>query len=224
MTTVKEEAQKLHDEGVDIIIVLSHSGFGVDRKIAKDGGPYIDLIVGGHTHTFLYNGEPPSPDVPEDAYPAVEVQEDGRKIYIVQASAFSKYVGDLTVWFDAAGVIQKTEGNPIYLSNDVIPGNSDSLISLILSLKKSSSDPTIVEELKPWKEAVDAVAMTVHGYSTVLLEQPSCIKGECNIGNLVTDSYVHHFIDKAAEDEWTYASIAIQQAGGIRTSLSKGSK
>lgn len=122
MSTVKEEAQKLHDNGVNIIIVLSHSGFNVDQKIAKEAGPYIDIIVGGHTHTFLYNGSPPSEDIPEDAYPAIVKQEDGRNVYIVQASAFSKYVGDLTLWFDADGNILKTEGNPIYLSNDVIPG------------------------------------------------------------------------------------------------------
>lgn len=64
----------------------------------------------------------------------------------------------------------------------------------------------------------------VHGESKVLLEKPPCVRGECSMGNFVTDSYVNHFIEKAKEGEWTYASIALQNAGGIRTSLSKGSK
>lgn len=54
--TVKVEAQKLKDQGVDIIIVLSHCGIETDRVIAAEGGPNIDVIVGGHSHTFLYSG------------------------------------------------------------------------------------------------------------------------------------------------------------------------
>lgn len=46
---------------------------------------------------------------------------------------------------------------------------------------------------------------------------------ECNIGNFITDAFVQPFIDIAGENEWTYASIALQNSGGIRTSLSKGS-
>ena len=38
-----------------IIIGLSHAGYGMDKKVAAevDG---IDVIVGGHSHTFLYTG------------------------------------------------------------------------------------------------------------------------------------------------------------------------
>lgn len=85
-------------------------------------------------------------------------------------------------------------------------------------------DKAIVEELKPWKAAVDAVATQVHGYSRVVLESLPCMMRECNIGNFITDAFVQPFIDIAGENEWTYASIAIQNSGGIRTSLSKGSK
>lgn len=81
-----------------------------------------------------------------------------------------------------------------------------------------------MEELKPWKEVVDAIGNKVYGESRVNLEKPPCTRGECNIGNLVTDSYVDHFIKKAESGEWTYVSIALQNAGGIRTSLVKGSK
>uniref|UniRef100_A0A336KUY8 apyrase n=1 Tax=Culicoides sonorensis TaxID=179676 RepID=A0A336KUY8_CULSO len=202
--TVKAEAEKLNEAGVKIIIVLSHSGLEMDRKIAKEGGPLIDVIVGGHSHTFLYTGPPPGEDIPVDVYPVVEEQPDGRKVYIVQASAFTKYVGELTAWFDQAGNIVRTEGNPIYLSNDIIP------------------DPEIMEELKPYKEQVDAIGNKVHGESRVLLEKPPCVRGECSLGNFVTDSYVDHFIPLAGDGEWTYSSIAVQNAGGVRTSLSKG--
>lgn len=120
--TVRAEAQQMHDDGIDIIIVLSHAGINTDRVIAREAGPYIDVIVGGHSHTFLYNGTSPGPDIPADSYPVIEFQDDGRAVYIVQASAFAKYVGDLTVWFDAEGNVENVSGNPIYLSNDVVQG------------------------------------------------------------------------------------------------------
>jgi 5'-nucleotidase len=53
---VREEAAKLKTEGVNIIIVLSHCGIDRDREIARFGGPDIDIIVGGHSHSFLWTG------------------------------------------------------------------------------------------------------------------------------------------------------------------------
>ena len=51
---VKEEAARLKAEGVNIIVVLSHCGVDRDREIATLGGPDIDIIVGGHSHSFLF--------------------------------------------------------------------------------------------------------------------------------------------------------------------------
>lgn len=51
-----EEAAKLKSQGVDIIIALSHAGLDVDREVAA-AVPDIDIIVGGHSHSFLYTGE-----------------------------------------------------------------------------------------------------------------------------------------------------------------------
>lgn len=54
--TVNAEASRLKSHGVDIIIVLSHCGLDVDRIMAAKC-PLIDVIVGGHSHTFLYTGK-----------------------------------------------------------------------------------------------------------------------------------------------------------------------
>jgi 5'-nucleotidase len=70
--SVTAEAQRLKSEGVDIIIVLSHCGIEVDRHIAANTGDLVDVIVGGHSHTFLFTGsDPPGPDRPADDYPIV---------------------------------------------------------------------------------------------------------------------------------------------------------
>lgn len=53
--TVNDEAKRLKEKGVNIIIVLSHCGLNVDRIMAAKC-PLIDIIVGGHSHTFLFSG------------------------------------------------------------------------------------------------------------------------------------------------------------------------
>lgn len=52
--SVKNEAERLKGEGIDIIVVLTHCGIERDREIARLAGPNIDIIVGGHSHSFLF--------------------------------------------------------------------------------------------------------------------------------------------------------------------------
>lgn len=206
--SVKKEADRLKAEDkVDIIVVLSHCGLVIDREMALLGGTNIDVIVGGHSHTFLYNGTDPGPDKASDTYPILVQQTPNHKVLIVQASAYAKYVGDLTVYFDETGELQEYEGNPIFLSNDIV------------------EDPEIVEALKPWKEAVDVVGNREVGVVKTQLNRADCAFGECSFGNFVTDSFVDYFLNDPEYQEvgsWTYATIAMTNAGGIRTTISPG--
>lgn len=199
--TVNDEAKRLKEQGVDIIIVLSHCGLDVDRVMAAKC-PLIDVIVGGHSHTFLYSGPPPFIDTPEDEYPVVVTQnETNRTVLIVQAAAYTKYLGNLTVWFDDQGEVVDWDGNPILLDQSI------------------EEDPEILEALKPWKEEVDATALKKIGSTRVLLER-SCRYKECNMGNLVTDAMVNAVVDDAENKTyWTYAAVACSNSGGIRTSI-----
>lgn len=169
---VRKEVDKLVQQGIKIIIVLSHSGLEVDRQIAQFGGP-IDIIVGGHSHSFLYSGTPVvGPDVPVSDYPTIETQENGRKVLIVQASAYTKYLGNIQLFFDDNGEIQKYEGAPIFLSHDV------------------PQDEFITEELQPWKKEIDVFQNRVIG--TIKHEYDSyCYSRECGMGNLVTDTMAY---------------------------------
>jgi 5'-nucleotidase len=56
--SIKSEVDHLKtaDPDLKIFIALGHSGFEMDQKIASDV-PDIDVVVGGHTNTFLYSGE-----------------------------------------------------------------------------------------------------------------------------------------------------------------------
>lgn len=212
----------LKAQGVDIIIVLSHSGLEVDKIIARDGGPDIDVIVGGHSHTFMFTGnDPPGNMRPGDEYPAiVKSADDGHEVLIVQAAAYTKLVGDLTVYFDSLGNIVRWEGSPVYLDESVIPGNICLHISFFFTY--SYIDPDIVAALQPWKDIVDREGLRVIGTTKVQLSRSRCNVAECNIGNLLSDAFVHKMIDEAEAGDWTYSPIAINAVGGIRSSLEVG--
>lgn len=168
---VLEEVTKLTNEGIDIIIVLSHCGLDIDREIARQGGP-IDIIVGGHSHSFLYSGQnPPGPDNVVSAYPTIERQENGHEVLIVQASAYTKYLGDITLYFDEAGKVQSFEGAPIFLGNEVV------------------KDAGILAELEPWMAVVNELQNRVVGTTKFVIPSNRCYVGECLMGSLSADAY-----------------------------------
>ena len=49
---VRDQVEKLRGQGVDLIVLLSHNGFDVDRKLAAQVEG-IDVILTGHTHDAL---------------------------------------------------------------------------------------------------------------------------------------------------------------------------
>lgn len=66
----------------------------MDKSIAKECKD-IDVVIGGHDNTFLWNGPKPDLEIPLGPYPVIVQQESGRKVPVVQAYAFTKYLGFL---------------------------------------------------------------------------------------------------------------------------------
>ncbi len=67
----------------DIIVALTHLGYRNDIALARKTAG-IDLIVGGHSHTELFE-------------PTYQVDQRGVRVPIVQAGNHGQYVGDLLV-------------------------------------------------------------------------------------------------------------------------------
>ena len=44
----------------------------------------LDVVVGGHSNTFLYTGPAPDREEPEGEYPTVVKQQSGRRVLVVQ--------------------------------------------------------------------------------------------------------------------------------------------
>lgn len=58
VTSLQLQVNKLQTLGVKKIIALGHSGFTVDQDVAKKVRG-VDVVIGGHTNTFLFTGEAP---------------------------------------------------------------------------------------------------------------------------------------------------------------------
>ncbi|XP_023162274.2 apyrase isoform X1 [Drosophila hydei] len=204
--TIREEARFLTEQGANIIIVISHCGYDVDKLIAEQAGDVIDVIVGAHSHTFLYTGVPPGPDSSRGDYPTEVTHSNGHRVLIVQAGAYAKYVGNLTVYFDANGDVIDFEGAPIYMSADV------------------PEDEIVLKALQPWKEVIDKEGKVVVGRTLVDLTKSDCGTRECNLGNFVCDSMLHTFVGLTPFDQpgWTNVSIALAATGGLRVPLLRG--
>lgn len=98
---VQAEVDKFKSQGIDKIILLSHLGYGYDRKVAEatDG---IDIIIGGHSHNLLkgvVEGE------------NLLYNKSGEPVIITQAGRDGKFFGVLNLEFSDKGVITKVQNN-----------------------------------------------------------------------------------------------------------------
>ena len=170
---VQAEVNRLTEMGVNKIIVLSHSGFGVDQRVAKETTG-VDVIVGGHSNTLLSNTQ----ESAEGPYPTM-VGDTA----IVQAYAYGKFLGELNVTFDDAGNVTKAEGEPILLDAAV-----------------TEDTPTvdrIGEAAKPLEEIRNRVVAETE--DAIIGDRDACRAGECAMGNLVADAMLARVADQGID-------------------------
>lgn len=191
--TLRREISTLEAEGVKHIIALTHIGLPADRELAQkvDG---VDIIVGGHTHSFLGEGQDS-----EGPYPIVEKSPSGQPVLVVTAKRAAQYLGQLTVTFDENGIPVCWKGAAIELKNDT---PADSKVS------------TIIDH---YTKALDEFRQTIIGTNKIDMTDGMdlCRKVECLGGLLTSDAML-----EAARPLGT--SIAINNGGSIRASLPKG--
>jgi len=193
ITYLEEAVARLKADGVDKILLLSHVGFGRDQEIAEavDG---ISAIIGGHSHTLFSNTEPDTP-----AYATLVESPSGRAVPIVQAYAYSKYLGDLELEFGDDGAVVAATGDTILL---------DASIPLAADIEERIA--SLAEPIERMKAApVAELAASIDG------SRESCRSMECEMGNTVTDAMLARVAEQGA-------TIAITNGGGLRASLGAG--
>ena len=191
---LKTAVQEIEAQGVDKIILLSHVGYGRDKEIAAavEG---IDVIVGGHSHTLLSSTD----EKAAGPYPTMVANPAGTEVPIVQAYAYSKYLGDLKVVFDDNGVVTSAEGAPQLLDSSVVA---------------DAGFAAKVEELgQPLQELKQKVVGSAE--DTIVGDRDVCRVEECSMGNLVADAQLARVQDQGI-------TISIANSGGLRASIDSG--
>ncbi|XP_034018330.1 5'-nucleotidase [Thalassophryne amazonica] len=207
VASLQPHVDKLLTLGVNKIIALGHSGFAVDKKIAKETHG-VDVVIGGHTNTFLYTGPSPSSEVPVGPYPFMVTSDDGRQVPVVQAYAFGKYLGNLKVTFDDAGNVVNATGNPILLDSSV------------------PQDPDVLADVEEWKKNLANYSSQVVGKTLVFLNGTfeECRFRECNLANLICDAMVDNNIRYLDRHQWNHVGACIFNGGGIRAPIDEHSR
>jgi 5'-nucleotidase / UDP-sugar diphosphatase len=103
---------ELNKQGINKIIVLSHLGYQQDVELAGLVSG-IDIIVGGHTSTFM--GGPEFGQLglkPETPYPTELKGPSGEKVLVVQAWGNNQMLGQIKLDFDDKGRIGSFAGQP----------------------------------------------------------------------------------------------------------------
>jgi 5'-nucleotidase/UDP-sugar diphosphatase len=109
---------ELNHFGINKIIILSHLGYEHDVTLAKTV-PGIDIIVGGHTATFM--GGPEFEQIglkPEMPYPIEVAGPDGGKVLIVHAWEYNRLLGQITLDFDDKGLVTGYKAQPFIFSTN----------------------------------------------------------------------------------------------------------
>ncbi|MFB2550200.1 5'-nucleotidase C-terminal domain-containing protein [Ensifer soli] len=191
ITAAIEEVKK---QGANKIVALTHVGYPRDlAAIAKI--PDVDVVVGGHSHSLLSNTD----EKAEGPYPTMVDNPGGYKVPVVQAGAYGKYLGDLVVTFDDAGVVKAATGAPILVDGSVTP------------------DEAVLARIAELGKPIEALRAKVIGRSEAPIDggRDTCRAQECEMGNLVADAT----LDRVKGQGIT---IAFANGGGLRASIDAG--
>ncbi len=191
---LKSAVAGLEAAGVNKIIAVTHMGYARDQQIAAEVAG-IDVIVGGHSHTLLSSTD----EKALGPYPTLVKNPDGKDVPIVQAYAYSKYLGELAVVWDDAGNVVSASGAPILLDASVTP------------------DATLVARIKEMGAPLEALKAKVVGSAAELIngDRNVCRVMECAMGNLVADAQLDRVADQGV-------TISIANSGGLRASIDAG--
>ena len=192
--TVQAAVDELTAQGITIIIALSQAGYVRDQQVAKNVTG-IDVIIGGHTHTYLSNIN----STAQGPYPTVIRAADDSPMLIVTDYAWGKYLGRLDVTFDSQGKPETWSGEPILLDASI------------------PMDSEVQAKVAEFRAPLDEFQKTVIGSTTELLDgdRGSCRFGECTMGNFVADALRWATVSQGVQ-------IAIINSGSFRASISKG--
>lgn len=193
----KKAVAELKAQGVNKIIALTHIGITFDRELARkvDG---IQVIIGGHSHTPM--GPMIKPPDATKPYPEVIASPSGKPVVMATDWEWGRWLGDLTVGFDANGDITNVLGaRPTEVAASITP------------------DGALENRIKVLAQPLASLRTAPAGVAAVALNgaRNDVRTKETNLGNLISDALL-------AKGRPLGAVIGLMNGGGIRTSIDAG--
>lgn len=193
LEAAKRAVTELNNQNVDVIIAITHSGEAEDRILAREVED-IDLIIGGHFHTPLFE-------------PIIE-----RNTIIAQAGSYTRYLGKLELnWLPGENRVELRNPQQALIEiDDHIPEHSE--IAERISFYES--------ELKQYLN--DLTLQTITGYRQTIAKSDFTlsrrVKQESAIGNFITDAMRIETGKILGEP----VDVAVQANGAIRGNIEPG--
>lgn len=208
LPVANEVADKLkNEEGCDLVVAITHIGYTSGNGKTSDielaeGSENIDLIIGGHSHSFI---EPENPAIQSLFY-----NKKGKPVRVVQTGKQGINLGKLTIDLDqlplSGGDMINYEWIPV---TDRFP--------------VEKLDKNIINFLKSYKSKVDSVNNVTIAYSEYELEKTRT----GGLANLTADIAFQHGKDlvdslRTKGIEVGDLDMSIMNVGGIRHHIGKG--
>ena len=195
--TARRMIDEMRGQGAEVIVAISHSGVIEDKELAQQV-PGIDVIVGGHCHTALFE-------------PVLQ----GSTI-IVQAGSLGMYLGQLELAYNSdtgkVRVRNEENGHPFLIPIDSSFASNPEIDDLVQEYITDLN--ACIDEMTDGK--FNDIMSTVARSDSVLSSLP--LFSETPLGNFVTDAM--RFIGQ--ESTGKKVDVAGQANGNIRSSIFPG--
>ncbi len=221
----KAQVTALQADGVNKIIALAHLGYQEELELAEEV-PEIDIVVGGHSHTPLrpQGDTRPLGVMAAGPYPTLVERTGGSPALVVTAWEWGKWLGDISIGFDAAGNVI-----PDGIIVRLLPVWADGLGSPARALLPEEGAEiatyapfeTLIET---FAEPINQLRNTQVGTTAVDLdgERANVRSRETNLGNLIATAKRNKVLDILEGTGNTLPVVAIMNGGGIRASIPAG--
>lgn len=135
----------------------------------------------------------------EGKYPTIVDNKDGDEVFIVTSYRWGEYVGYIDVTYDPSGKILAYHGAPIHLTNT------------------TKQEESLQKEIDAWRVPFEEFAAEVLGTTNVELDQTTCQKQECLLGDFMADAMLTYRKNNTED-----VDFALINAGGIRATIDQG--
>lgn len=197
------------DKKCDIVVAVTHIGYANDNGAVNDvdlarASSNIDIIIGGHSHTFV------NPATPEKT-PYWVKNADGRDVLVTQTGKYGRNLGYIKIDLDTFGKSPEkdTEYRYIAVTDRFSPEKLDSKMAAFL---------------EPYAVKVDSVNNLVIGRSGVSMRNNDRKGGLANFTGDMALWLASRLREKFADEgvRLPEADFSIMNVGGIRQNMPEG--